>query len=165
MFSRSRCPKGQLRLFPNNGSRERLGGLRQTPLEQHGEATGESGRIGQLLAFDDPRLVQQQPGKFRQLVRCARFADAGSQPLDQLVPRVDLQNASRGAVELTMLLQQPLEMHVHVALVGDEADGAVGQALGTAHVLDRVAERQLENRNQAGELRRGLGPFSSGVFG
>jgi hypothetical protein len=42
--------------------------LRQTPLEQHGEAAGESGRVRELLAFDDPRLVQKQPGKFRQLV-------------------------------------------------------------------------------------------------
>ena len=57
-------------------------------------------------------------------------------------------------VELAMLLQQPLEVHVHVALVGDQTDRAVGQPLGAAHVLDRVAERQLEDRDQAGELGR-----------
>src|SRR5271169_478807 len=45
-------------------------------------------------------------------------------------------------------------MHVHIALVGDETDGAVSQPVGTAHILDRVAERQLEDRDQAGELGR-----------
>ncbi len=46
--------------------------------------------------------------------------------------------------DLAVLLQQALEMHVEIALVGDEADGAVGQALGDAHILDRIAQRQLE---------------------
>ena len=66
-----------------------------------------------------------------------------------------------GGVELAMLLQQPLEMHVHVALVGDETDRAVGQTLGAAHILDRVAERQLEDRDQAGELGRAARASSS----
>ena len=56
-----------------------------------------------------------------------------------------------------MLLQQPLEVHVHIALVGDKAHGAVGQTLGTAHVLHRFAERQFENRNQTTEFRRRFG--------
>ena len=56
-----------------------------------------------------------------------------------------------------MLSQQPFEMHVHVALVGDKTDGAVGQAVGAAHVLYRVAQRQLEDRDQAGEINRRLG--------
>ena len=77
--------------------------------------------------------------------------------------RVDLEDALGGAVELAVLLQQALEMHVHVALVGDEADGAVGQPRRSAHILDRVAERQLEDRDQAGEL--GLGrPRASSVL-
>ena len=81
------------------------------------------------------------------------------------MPWVNLQNASGSVVELTMLLQQPLEVHVHITFVGDEADGAVGQTLGTAHVLDRLAERQLENRNQAGKFCRGLGTLLLGSFG
>ena len=59
-------------------------------------------------------------------------------------------------VELAMRFQQSFEMHVDIALVGDEAHRAVGQPLGAAHVLDRVAERQLEDRDQAGELGRRL---------
>ena len=79
------------------------------------------------------------------------------EPLDQPVARVEFEDALGCGVELAMLLQQALEMHVHVALVGDEADRAVGQPLRAAHVLDRVAERQLEDRDQAGELGRRLG--------
>ena len=66
--------------------------------------------------------------------------------------RVQLEDPLGHRVELAVLLQQPLKMHVHVALVGNEADGAVGQPIGAAHVLHRVAERQLEYRDQAGKL-------------
>ena len=132
---------------------------RQPAFEQHREAAGEGRRIGQLLALDDARLVEQQPGELGQLLGRAGFADRGGEPLDQPVPRVELEDALGGGVELAVLLQQPLEMHVDVALVGDQADRAVGQPLGAAHVLDRVAERQLEDRDQAGELRRRLRLF------
>ena len=60
------CQKAPRRPFPNSS-----GGLRQSALEQGGEAAGEGGRVRQLLAFDDPRLIQKQPGKLRQLVGCA----------------------------------------------------------------------------------------------
>src|SRR5439155_721374 len=60
-------------------------------------------------------------------------------------------------IELAVLFQQSFQMHVEIALVGDEADRAVGQPLRTADILDRVAERQLEDRDQAGELGRRFG--------
>src|SRR2546427_240935 len=83
-----------------------------------GEAAGEGRRIRELLALDDPCLIQKEPSEFRKLVRRTGLADCGSEPLDQLVPRVELQNALGGGIELPVLLQQPLEMHVHVALIG-----------------------------------------------
>jgi len=39
--------------------------------------------------------------------------------------RVQLEDALGHRVELAVLLQQPLKMHVHVALVGNEANGAI----------------------------------------
>ena len=87
-------------------------------------------------------------------MRGATLSDRCGEPLDQLVPWVQLENPLGAGVELPVLLQQALQMHVHVAFVGDEADGAVGQAVGAAHVLDRLAERQLEDRDETGELGR-----------
>ena len=110
-----------------------------------------------MLAFDDARLVEQQPGEFGELLRGAGVADRGGQAFDQPMPRVELEDPLRGSVELAVLLQQPFEVHVEIAFVGDEADRAVGQPVGAAHVLDRLAERQLEDRDQAGELGRRLG--------
>ena len=109
-----------------------------------------------MLALDDARLIEQQPREFRQLVRGAGLADRGGKPFDQPVARVEFEDALGGGVELAVLLQQPFEVHVDVALVGDQAHRAVGQPLRAAHVLDRVAERQLEDRDQAGELGRRL---------
>ena len=79
--------------------------------------------------------------------------------------RVELEDPLRAAVELAVLLQQPLEVHVDIAFLGDEAYRAVGQPLGAAHILDRIAERQLEDRNEAGELggRLALVGFGLGV--
>src|ERR1700730_7574877 len=56
-------------------------------------------------------------------------------------------------------------MHVHVALIGDETDRAVGQTLGTPHILDRVAERQFEDGNQAGKFGGWLGLVLLALFG
>src|SRR5437879_4637407 len=97
-----------------------------------------------MLTLDDPCLVEKKPGKFRKLIRGTGLTYRPSKALDELMTRVQLENALGYCVELAVLLQQPLKMHVHVALVGNEADGAVGQAIGAAHVLHRVAERQLE---------------------
>src|SRR5215472_2641671 len=47
-------------------------------------------------------------------------------------------------------------MHIHVPLIGDETNGTVGQALGTADILHRIAERQFKNRNETGEPGRGF---------
>ena len=85
------------------------------------------------------------------------FADRGGEALDQAVARIELEDALGAGVELAVLLQQPLEVHVDVALIGDQAHRAVGQPLGAAHILDRVSQRQLEDRDQAGELGRRLG--------
>ena len=51
-----------------------------------------------------------------------------------------------------MLAQEPLQVHVEVALVGDEADRAVGQAFGGPHVLHRVGQRQLDQGDQLVDL-------------
>ena len=68
------------------------------------------------------------------------------------------------AVELRVLPQQPLQMHVDIALVSDQADRAVGQALRRAHVLDRIAQRQFEQRDQAGEFAAGSALSASGLL-
>src|SRR5215471_12419687 len=78
--------------------------------------------------------------------------------------RVQLKNALGQHIQLSMLSQQPLEMHIHVTLVGDKADGAVSQPLGAAHVLDCVAERELKDRDQAGEVGWGLGRLFLAIF-
>ena len=70
--------------------------------------------------------------------------------------RVQLEDAFGAGVELAVLLQQPLQMHVEIALIGNEADRAVGQPLRAADILHCLAERQLEDRDQAGELGRRL---------
>ena len=59
--------------------------------------------------------------------------------------------------EVEQFFKEALEMHIEIALVGDEAYRAVGQTLRTAHVLHRFAERQFENRNQTTEFRRRFG--------
>ena len=110
-----------------------------------------------MLAFDDARLIEQEPGEFRQLLGGALIADRGGEPFDQPVARVQFEDPLRRRIELAVLFQQPLQMHVEITLVGDEADRAVGQPLRAAHILDRLAERQLEDRDQAGELGRRLG--------
>ena len=68
------------------------------------EAAGEGGRVGQLLALDDARLIEQQPGEFRQLLRRAGLADRGGEALDQPVARVDFEDALGRGVELAVLL-------------------------------------------------------------
>jgi hypothetical protein len=42
--------------------------LRQPALQQLGETPGKGGWVRQLLAFDDPRLVEQEPSEFGKLV-------------------------------------------------------------------------------------------------
>ncbi len=153
--SRSRCPRGAPHPSRNRDDDAAAHAACGRPRsKQFGQTAGEGRRVGQLLALDDPRLVEQQPGELPKLVRGAGFADSRGEALDQFVARVQFEDSLGRGVELAMLLQQPLEMHVHIALVGDQTDGAVGQPLRAAHVLDRVAERQFEDRDQAGELGR-----------
>src|ERR1700741_1051691 len=56
-------------------------------------------------------------------------------------------------------------MHIHVPFIGDKANSAVRQAFGTAHILYRIAERQFEDRDQAGKLGRSLWFFLLPLFG
>src|SRR5262245_6233970 len=98
---------------------------RQTALQQNRQAAGKGRRIGQLLALDDTGLVEQQPGKLAKLLGGAAFADRSGEPVDQPVPRVEFENALCRRVELAVLLQQALQMHVEIALVGDQTHGAV----------------------------------------
>src|SRR6266851_6433992 len=137
----------------------------QSTLEQSRKTAREGRRVGQLLTLDNPRLVEKEPGKFRKLIRGTGLTYRRSEALDELVTGVQLKDALGHCVELAVLLQQPLKMHVHVALVGNEANGAVGQAIGAAHVLHRVAERQLEYCNQARKLGRRLRLLVLAVLG
>ena len=79
-----------------------------------------------MLTFYDPRLVEKKPSKFRKLIRSTGLADNRSKSLDEPMTRIQLKDAFGHGVKLAVLLQQPLEMHVHVAFVGNEADCAVG---------------------------------------
>ena len=88
-------------------------------------------------------MIEEQPGEIAEGVGRAVLAGEIDQPRDQRMFRVDLEDAlgvDSGA-ELLVLAQQALQMHVDVALIGDEADGAIGQALRAAHILHRLAER------------------------
>src|SRR6185437_12810198 len=102
----------------------------EAALQRQGEAAGEGGGVGELLALDDAGLVEQEPGEFRELIANPGGADRGGEALDQAVARVQFEDALRRAIELAMLLQQAFEVHIEVALVGDEAYRAVGQPLG-----------------------------------
>ncbi len=72
-----------------------------------------------------------------------------SQPPDQSMLRVDLQDRLGGGIEPAGRSQQLLELAVRPAIGRDKADRAVGQAVGGADVGDLVAERGLERLDEA----------------
>ena len=74
---------------------------------------------------------------------------------------VDLENAGHQGVDPLVLLQQAREAHVHVALVGDQAHRAVGQALRHTHVLDRVLQASASSARPALSMPAAAG---SGFF-
>ena len=80
------------------------------------------GNVGQSIA----RLVEQNEGGLFQLVGGAVLADPVRQAADQAVLGVDLQDPLGGLVDLAVLLQHALQVHVHVALVGHQANRAFG---------------------------------------
>src|SRR5215469_9363701 len=112
------------------------------PLLQHrGEAAGEGGRVGQGLAFEYACLVEKQPGEIAERLRGPFLARHRRKPCDERMARIDLENALGRCCELLVLLQEAFQMHVEVAVVGDETDSAVGEAVRAAHVLHRIAKR------------------------
>src|SRR6516162_3777193 len=96
--SRCRCRRGRPRRFLN-----RLYCLWQPAFEQGREPTSKGRLVGELLAFDNSSLVQQQPRELRKLVRGANLAHCRSEPLDELVPRVELKDTFGGRVQLAVL--------------------------------------------------------------
>ena len=108
--------------------------------------------VGQRLALDDARLVEQQLGEIAQRRILAGGARARRHLPDQRVLGVDLEHPLRELVELLVLLEEALEAQVHRVLVGDQADRALGQPRRRPHVLDAVAEPRLEDRDQPVEL-------------
>ena len=112
---------------------------------------------GKRLAFEDARLVEQQPGEIAERIGGALAPDQLAEAGDQGMAGIDLEDALGGFRKLAVLLEEALEMHVEVALVGNEADRAVGEAVGDAHVLYRVAQRKLEERDEARDRAVGLG--------
>src|SRR5690606_27188529 len=48
--------------------------------------------------------------------------------------------------------EEPLQMHVEVSFVGDEAYGTVGQAIRRPDVFHLVSKGELEERDQTGDI-------------
>ena len=67
---------------------------------------------------------------------------------DDLVLRVQLENPRHALLQLAVSFQQALEIDIHVALVRDQAHGAVCQSLGCTHVLNGTTEFDLDRRDQ-----------------
>ena len=102
-------------------------------------ALDEPGRILELAAFGEQRLVEQQVGPV--VEACSSASSSAAARADA---RVDLQDRLRRRHLLAGRLQQRARLPAHVVLVGDEARRRIGQAVRDAHVLDLVAERLLE---------------------
>ena len=62
--------------------------------------------------------------------------------------RIEFQNPRRNFVQLTMLFQNSLQIHIEIVVIGDKANRTVGQSGGGPYVLNRIAQLKLNSRDE-----------------
>ncbi len=102
--------------------------FRKTLCHHRSYAAAEGCRVNRKFALGNARLIKQQLRRVREIIGRTRFASLRGQSLDQVVVGVNFQNRCGKRIDPAMLFQQPFEVHVDAAFIGDQANRTVGQA-------------------------------------